>query len=412
MRMKFYITLLVVILGMASCKKDTNPPPAYKDLQLPAEAGTIINSSNITAFKIFNKVLSSEENQNTLVSPLSIYMALGMVYNGADNATRDSIGRVLEIEGNGVDNLNATAKALIEQLPGEDNKVSMSIANSIWYKKNDVQPIQSFLDICNENFKAIISALDFSSPSALANINSWVSDKTNGKIPKILESIDDSDLMFLVNAIYFNGSWKYSFDPANTYNTVFHGAQGHEINTPFMSQELTVSGTSNENFELVELPYGTGKAFSMFIILPKNASVKLNPFVATLNESILADAIAQMQESKMKIIIPKWEYSYNWENFKDQLKAMGMAIAFTDSADFSKMYPRKVHITKAVHKTYIKVNEAGTEAAAATAIGITLTSAPSQPREFRADHPFVYIIAEKQTGTILFTGTLSDPSKN
>jgi Serine protease inhibitor len=411
--MKFYIILLAIILGTASCKKNSDPPPATsKDLQLPAEAGTVINSSNTAAFKIFNKVLSSEENANTLVSPLSIYMALGMVYNGAENATRDSIGKVLEIEGNGVDNLNATAKALIEQLPGEDNKVTMSIANSIWYKKNDVQPIQSFLDICNENFKATISALDFSSPSALTTINNWVSDKTKGKIPKILESIDDGDLMFLVNAIYFNGSWKYSFDPANTYNTIFHGAQGHDISTPFMSQEITVSGTSNENFDMVELPYGTGKAFSMYIILPKNASLELNPFVASLNESILTDAIAQMQESKMKIIIPKWEYSYDWKSFKDQLKAMGMAIAFTDSADFSKMYPRKVHITKAVHKTYIKVNEAGTEAAAATAIGITFTSAPSQPREFKADHPFIYIIAEKQTGTILFTGTLNDPSKN
>jgi serpin B len=122
--MKFCIILLAIILGTASCKKNSDPPPASKDLQLPAEAGTIINSSNTASFKIFNKVLSSEENTNTLVSPLSIYMALGMVYNGADNATRDSIGKVLEIEGNGVDNLNATAKALIEQLPGEDNKVT------------------------------------------------------------------------------------------------------------------------------------------------------------------------------------------------------------------------------------------------------------------------------------------------
>jgi serine protease inhibitor len=409
--MKRLLIGAAIILAFVSCKKDGVSPAESKVLLLPAMSGTIINASNKTAFSLFDQVLSLNENNNTLISPLSIYMALGMVYNGADNATRDSIAKVLELSGTEVDNLNSTAKALIEQLPQEDNKVTFSIANSIWYRNNGVQPIQSFLDITEENYKATISPVDFSSPQAVTSINNWVSEKTKGKIDKLVDQVSGDDLMYLVNAIYFNGNWQYAFKPSDTFTDLFHISENNTVSIPFMLQEVTVRYASNEDFEMVELPYGSGKAFSMFIMLPKQAGIPINQFAGTLNESLLETAMTLLKPTKIRVIIPKWEYSYNMEKLKDQLTALGMGIAFSDNADFSKMYPAKVEITRAIHKTYIKVNEEGTEAAAATAVGIGLTAVQVLPA-FKADHPFLYIIAEKQTGTILFTGILNDPSKN
>jgi serine protease inhibitor len=409
--MKLFIPIIAIILLFLSCKKDGVSPPESKVLQLPAMSGTIIHASNKTAFNLFDQVLSLNENNNTLISPLSIYMALGMVYNGANNATRDSIAKVLQMSGTEIDNLNTTAKAMIEQLPQEDNKVSLSIANSIWYRNNGVQPIQSFLDISKENFNATVSPIDFSSPQAAASINNWVSENTNGKIKKLVDQVSGDDLMYLVNAIYFNGSWQYAFKPSDTYTDIFQTSENKTISTSFMIQEVTVPFVSNGDFEMVELPYGTGKAFSMYILLPKKSGVTIHQLAGTLNEPLLETTIAMLQPLKIRVVIPKWEYSYTMDKLEEQLTALGMGIAFTDNADFSKMYPASVKITKAIHKTYIRVNEEGTEAAAATAIGIGLT-AIEIPQVFKADHPFLYIITEKQTGTILFTGTLNDPSKN
>jgi serine protease inhibitor len=409
--MKKFLTILAIALAIVSCKKDGAATSLSTNLVLPANAGSIINASNRTAFDLFSRVVSLEANKNILISPLSIYMALSMVYNGADNATRDSIAKVLQLEGIDIRTLNATAKAMMEQLPREDTEVKMAIGNSIWYRNDGMQPLQSFLDITKENYQAAISALDFKDPSALSTINNWVSEKTNGKIPTILDQLDGNDLMYLINAIYFNGSWKYAFNPSDSYNSIFLTADGRSVSTPFMNQETTVLSVSNENFEMVELPYGTGNSFSMYILLPKKSNTLINQFAATLNESTIQDAIMKMDSSKMTVTIPKWQYAYTLEDLKNQLTAMGMGIAFTDGADFSKLYPGKTNITKAVHKTYIRVSEEGTEASAATAIGIGYLSIEQVP-VFIANHPFIYIIAEKQTGTILFTGIVNDPSQN
>jgi len=370
----------------------------------------MVNASNKTAFNLFNQVLSSSENNNTLISPLSIYIALAMIYNGANGKTADSIAKVLEMEGISIDDLNATSKALIEQLPAEDNTVTLSVANSIWYRNEGMQPLASFLDIAKENYKAEINPIDFSNPSAVITINNWVSVKTNGKIPGILENVDASDLMYLINAIYFHGLWQHPFKTSDTHTDIFHAAN-KEVSTSFMSQEVSIPNISNDKFDMVELPYGTGKAFSMYILLPVNANETINQFYTTLDESTIENAIALMQVSTKTLIIPKWEYSFALEDLKKTLTALGMGMAFSDTADFSNLYTGKVEITKAIHKTFIKVDEEGTEAAAATAIGIGVGAAlPSPP--FKADHPFLYIIAEKQTGIILFMGTVNDPSEN
>jgi serpin B len=181
---------------------------------------------------------------------------------------------------------------------------------------------------------------------------------------------------------------------------------------PFMKQKITVKMYSDSLFSIIELPYGGGKSFSMYILKPVDQQQSLNTFSALLNENILDEAINKMDSVGMELQMPKWEYSYEIEDMKPELAQLGMGISFTGNADFSKLYDPSqvsVHISKAIHKTYIKVDEEGTEASAATAIGISMTTSIPQPYIFKLDHPFLYAVVEKQTGAILFLGMMNEP---
>jgi serpin B len=220
--------------------------------------------------------------------------------------------------------------------------------------------------------------------------------------------------MYLINAIYFKGGWQYAFNASSTVNGTFNLQDGSTANVPFMKQSITTNVYYGNKFRMIELPYGGGNSFSMYILDNPNGTqnnpVNINQFAASLSASGLTTAISAMQKSTVTLVMPKWEYSYSQDDFRPELATLGMGIALGSAADFSKMYNVPVYISKAIHKTYIKVDEEGTTAAAVTAIGISLTDVP-QVNGFTLDHPFVYVIAEKQTGTILFTGILNDPSK-
>jgi len=411
-------SLLLMLFVISSCTK-TNPNPEdhTQTIVLPANGADVINANNRFAFNFFRATLAQDiENNNKLVSPLSIYLALSMAYNGADNATKDSIAQTLQLSGIDIASLNSVCQSLLSQFPKEDNKVQLSIANSIWYRQNSFPPLTSFLDIIQNNFNASVQGLNFDDPSAVNTINNWVAQKTNNKIPKILESISSDDLMYLINAIYFNGAWKYAFKTSDTYNDVFNLQDGSAKSVPFMKQQIRTKISNNSSFSMIELPYGGGKSFSMYILKPADANESLNTFASTMNETTLANAINEMDSSTVQLEMPKWEYSYELKNMKPELSMLGMGIAFSGNSDFSKIYDPsqvKVYISKAIHKAYIKVNEEGTEAAAATAIGLSyFTSIPGPPPVFKLDHPFVYSIVEKQTGAVLFLGIVNDPSGN
>jgi len=397
-----------------SCKKSgVNPPgDVTNTITLPANGTSAVAASNSFAFKFFQSALQNDAGgNNKLISPLSIYLALSMVYNGADNATKDSMATALQLAGFNINDLNQTCKALIDQLPGEDNKVTLSIANSIWYAKGNIQPLSSFLTVNSNYFNAGFQPLDFTNPSSVNTINNWASANTQGKIPTILTAIDPSDVMYLLNAIYFKGAWQYSFKPSDTYNDAFHLPDGSIVNVPFMKQVLTLNTFHGSQFDMAELPYGGGNSFSMFVISPNDKTIPFNQFAANLDATVIKSAVAGMSKVPgVTLLLPKWEYSYPIDDMRPELAALGMGIAFSNGADFSKMYNTGVEIDKAIHKTYIKVDEVGTEAAAVTVIGITPTDV-GPFNYFRLDHPFIYVIAEKQTGAILFTGILNDPSK-
>jgi serine protease inhibitor len=411
----FVFTVIIVI---TSCKKtNNNVADQTQTIVLPANGASVINAGNQFAFNFLKATLQQDTvGNNKLISPLSIYLALSMVYNGADNATKDSIANTLRLSGIDINDLNSVCQSLLAQLPAEDNHVQLSIANSIWYRQNSYQPLAPFLNVTKNYYDADVQPLNFANEDAAVNtINNWVSQKTNNKIPTIIKSIWQDDLMYLINAIYFNGAWKTAFKTSDTYNDNFYLQNGSTETVPFMKQQLATKMYTDSSFTLIELPYGGGESYSMYIAVPNNQQQPVSAFASLINENILQNAISKMDSVNTELILPKWEYSYAIEDMKPELTTLGMGISFGDAADFSKIYDPtqvKVYISKAIHKTYIKVNEEGTEAAAVTAIGIaTATAFPENP-VFKINHPFLYTIIEKQTGAVLFAGVVNDPSAN
>lgn len=414
MKIKWFLPLIAILFVSIACTKNMIPSQSNGEISLPQNSTPVLQASNQFAFDFFKESLKNDvKDNNKLISPLSVYMALSMVYNGADNETKAGIEQALRLKNMDIATLNSVMHSLQTQLPSADGKVSLDIANSIWYRKNSYQPVQSFLNTIQKDYNGTVQPLDFESPASVKTINDWVSQKTREKIPKIIDNISRDDLMCLINAVYFNGKWKNQFKKAQTRNNIFYLADGSEKSVPFMNQEERTNWSKNNRFTIAELPYGNGEHFSMFVIDPNNKTGSLSEFAQSLSTDELSQAIAAMDSSKVRLIIPKWEYAYEIKNMKPELSAMGMGITFTDEADFSKMYRAsdvKPEITQAIHKTYIKVDEEGTEAAAVTGIGVGVTSMP-RIETIRLDHPFLYLIMEKKTNTILFIGMLNDPTE-
>lgn len=407
MKNLFILLVPVICCGIFSCTKSNDDNPGVtKTITLPANGAAVVQANNIFGLKFLQAQLKEDAaDNNKLISPLSIYLALSMVYNGADNTTKDSIAAALQSMGISIDDINATCKAIIEQLPGEDSKVTMDIANSIWYKQRDIQPLPAFITATTNYFDAQVQPI-----TTADAVNSWVNDKTKGKIKKVLESISPEDLMYLINAIYFKGSWQHKFKTEDTHNAPFYLQDGSTIPVPFMQQKDTFNIAFGSGCRAVEIPYGGGNSYSMYLIDGYGSTQPVNELAANLNTTALSSFTTGMHKADVTLVMPKWESSYAIDNMRPVLAALGMDIAFTDVADFGKMYTATgVQITKAIHKTYIKVDEEGTVAAAVTGIGMTATSMPVD-EIIKFDHPFMYIIAEKQTGAVLFTGILNNPS--
>jgi serpin B len=412
---KAFCLLFFLCLGLFSCKKDTSSPARTRDLELPTGSGAIIDASNRFAVQFFRTVLEQDAAQNNkLVSPLSVYTALSMLYNGAANATRDSIAKTLQLNGISIDDLNALDAALIKQLPVEDSKVTMDIANSIWYNQDRLQPLPSFLNTIRNDYEGVVQSLDFLNPNAGPTIDAWIAQKTNNKIKNVIGKVEPSDWMYLVNAIYFNGAWMNAFKSDLTHTAPFHLPGGGQTNTPFMSGEMTVRAKFDPAFTLLELPYGGGKSFDMYLLMPTDRSRSITEFATSFDAPELTSALSGLDSVGIQLNLPKWEYSYSVDQMKQDLAQMGMGIAFGDQADLSNMYdvvPGTLYVSRALHKTYIKVSEQGTEAAAVTVIGIaeTVNLPPAIP-VVTFDHPFFYVLREKQSGAILFMGLVTDPS--
>ena len=409
MKIQVFTTLSIAVVCMSCSHQSTEPSPGQPNRgHLTVLEKSIISSGNSFGFNLFTKINNSEQNNNVFISPFSVSMAFGMALNGANGQTFDSLKKALGDAGMALDDINSSYKNISAVLTSLDTKVAFQIANSIWYR-NGFAVQQKFLDDNKNYLDAEARELDFSQAGAVQTINGWVDTKTHGKIPTIIDVIPDYMVMYLINAIYFKGTWTYQFDSQNTKDTLFMCADGSTVSCKLMKQEATFAYYADATMQAIDLPYGD-RLFSMTVILPA-AGTSIDQFTSALTQDQWNAITAHLDSSKVVLSIPKFKLEYK-KTLNDELIAMGMSIAFSDHADFTRISQKGgLTISEVLHKTFVEVNEEGTEAAAVTAIGIRTTSAGGDPSPhfMQIDRPFIFAIREHQSGTILFIGKIVNP---
>ena len=356
---------------------------------------------------LFKASFSASKNKNVVVSPFSVKMALSMAAQGANGKTLEEMNKVIGLD----ETSNEYFRRLIEDA-AKDGDITLNIANSVWLKQG-LKFNQEYLDILNQYYMAQASILDFAEPSSKDTINKWVSEKTNGKIEEIVDKIEPLDIAFLINAIYFNANWSTPFEQGLTSKKDFTLLDGSKVKADLMSKTAHLLYQENNEFQAVELPYGENERYVMRVYLPKE-DVKFDKFVKGIDKESLQQWGGDFGSMKGVLELPKFKTEYS-NSMKDILISMGIKEAFnSNSADFSKMVTvegQNVYISEVMHKTYIDVNEKGTEAAAATSIEMSATSAPQPEEMFEmiVDRPFVFTIDDKESGEILFIGAIINP---
>ncbi len=408
--MKTFSTILLclLLLVMFSCNKEEITPPG--SIELDEKSAELIEAENEFGLELFQKIYSQEvKYDNIMVSPLSVSLALAMTYNGANGETQTAMEETLKMYGLTPDEINESYATLVAALKSLDPKVVLEIANAIYYRNNFTVE-NEFISTNQNYYDAEVEGLDFSSTQALKTINGWVADKTHNKIDKILDNINPDHVMFLLNAIYFNGIWQSRFDKDNTQDLPFYLDNGSTINVPTMQKSESLPYYSNNLFSAVKLAYGAGN-YNMFIFLPQeNNSVE--DLVDELNTESWQSWMEGFTDSaNIDLQLPRLKYKYEIK-LNDVLSEMGMGITFTAAADFTGINKNGgLCIDYVKHKTFIEVNEKGTEAAAVTIVAIRYTSAGPENVTFKVNRPFLYAITEKDTGAILFMGTVKNPAK-
>jgi serpin B len=406
MKTKIAAVLLMPFLSVCGCSKNSEPIPEPADIVMTPKSMQLVSADNAFTFNLFNKIPHSG-GHNVMVSPLSISLALSMTLNGAEGTTKADMIRALGLGSLGVDEINQIYSDLIAALKKADPNVVMNIANSIWIRKS-FPVLEPFIATNQKFYDARVERLDFNQ-AALNTINNWVNEKTNAKIPKILDQLSADEMMFLINAIYFNGKWQIQFEKSRTQDGTFSLASGGSVNVPLMKIKEEFGYSEQVGYEALKMPYGRGK-FGMVILLPDAGKTpgqileQMTPAAwETLNNLLIPVA-------KVDVWMPRFKFT--WESdLNDILSSLGMSVAFSKTeADFTKINSEgQLFITKVKHKTFIDVNEEGTEAAAATSVGIGITSAGPGGLEFHVIRPFLFFITEEDTGAILFAGKVENP---
>ncbi len=415
-----YLLTLALLLAAVACSHKSTPsqeskaaPEKTATSAVPADV--LVADMNSFGFKLFAEIVNSEFDKNILISPVSISVALQMTYNGAAGETKKAMARVLELGRLNLRGVNEASAKLLEALASPEPGVEFIIANSLWARK-DIPFREEFLRRGEKYYKAYIETLDFKKPKAVDVINKWVSDNTKGKIKKLVQKIGRDDVLFLINAAYFKGGWRFKFDKAETFLRDFHLLDGRTKEVPMMKQECKgYRYLHTDKFQAISLPYGEGR-FSMYIFLPDEKS-SLKEFYAMLNKENWDMWISQLKWEFCTILLPRFEFRYEIL-LNDALKALGMGIAFDERrADFSNMIifdqlppGTNAYIERVKHKTFIRVDEKGTEAAAATEVAMVLSAAVSCDSFWvEVNRPFFFAIVDNETKAVLFTGSVVEP---
>jgi serine protease inhibitor len=404
--MKYKMFPIIITLALALTGNSCSQDPLIPEFDYNLKSATVIETNNDFGLNLFKTLLEDEQKPNILISPASVSIALGMAYNGAESSTRDAFEEVLNYKGLTREEINEITRELIHVLVTNVKGNLLEVANSMWYDKGF--PVETeFISLNSHYFDAEVNELDFRNANAVRTINDWVNSNTNGKIEEIIQAIDPSVMMILINAIYFNCVWELEFDPELTHKANFFNEDGSLFGEVDMMQlEETFKVANNDSFTAVELPYKSGK-FSMFLFLPTEKST-VDQLVQLLDGTTWKNWQEGFQKREdFSVYMPRFEFEFE-RSLADDLRAMGLDIAFTDQADFSGISSIPLNIADVIHKTYIKVNEEGTEAAAVTAVVMELTSIEPL-NEIRFDRPFLFAITENSSKSIVFIGKVSEP---
>jgi serpin B len=416
------LMMAVVLVSSISCTQfvsgeelksdkpyDTSPDVSATDLE------TLVNGNSAFAFDLYQELI--KEGGNIFYSPYSLSLALAMTYAGAEGETEQQMADVLHFILEDED-LHAAFNKLSLELASrgegaegkDDEGFRLNIVNAIWGQK-DYGFLSEFLDVLAENYDAGLRILDFINEpeESRLTINDWVSDQTEGRIEDLIKEgvITSLTRLILTNAIYFNAAWQYPFNEENTSETLFHLLDGSDVTVKMMHQTEEFGYTSGDGYQAVELKYDGGE-LSMIILLPEDGNFKA--FEDSLNAQMLEDIINSIGTASVALAMPKFEYDSEF-SLKEALEAMGMTEAFSMDADLSGMTGNtELFIKDVVHKAFVSVDEAGTEAAAASAVIIDLKAVPGELVEVTIDQPFIYLIQDMETGSILFVGRVVNPS--
>ncbi len=411
---RFSLLFLIPLVFSVGCGSESPIGPEDPIPGLPRSLSLsearLVEAGNDFAFRLLNEIHQGDPSSNLFVAPLSASMALGMTLNGAQGNTYDQMRGTLGFGEMGLGDINQGYLDLLDLLTGLDPEVELGIGNSIWYREGfPIRP--DFLTRTQTFFKAEVRGLDFSDPGAPGIINGWVRDQTNGKIREIIDDpIDWATVMFLINATYFKAKWSTRFPKSNTAQAEFTRENGTTGTVPLMELTDTLGYGETDEYQVVDLPYG-GRAFSMTVLLPKPGHT-VHELVGSLNPDSWQTMVEGLHSKEGTVQLPR--FRMEWEKvLNETLKGMGMVDAFSPSqADFSGIsdIARQVglFVSKVKQKSYVDVDEEGTEAAAVTVVEVSLTSMPDR-FHFRADRPFLFVIRERFSNTILFAGAFMTP---
>jgi serpin B len=382
----------------------------------PADISSLTDDNSVFAFNLYK--LLSKDDGNLFYSPYSISAALAMTYAGTRGDTEKQMADTLHFYLS-QNQLHPVFNFLDQELAnrgegaqGKDGEgFSLNIVNAIWGQK-DYAFLTSFLDNLAKNYGAGLRILDFineTEPSRIA-INDWVSGETEGRIEDLIPqgAISEMTRLVLTNAIYFNAAWQYPFEESTTSLDVFYLLNGNEVTVPMMEQQELFSYTEGYNYQAVELPYD-GRELSMVILLPNSG--QFETFEKAVEYQYVKGIMEDMERREVRLTMPKFEFDSSF-GLKKTLIEMGMPVAFSAGADFSGMTGEKdLFISDVIHKAFVSVDEVGTEAAAATAVIMELTAMPETPVDVTLNRPFIFLIRDIETGTILFMGRVKNPGE-
>ncbi|MFW6150645.1 MAG: serpin family protein [Chloroflexota bacterium] len=414
------LTLVVAVPGCApaaSADVVRSSEPRETEVSVPPDdLDTLVAGNNEFAFDLYRQV--ADDSGNLFYSPYSVSLALAMTYAGVRGETEEQMARAMHFDlpqgrlHPAFNRLDQELASRGEGAEGEDEGgFRLNIVNAIWGQK-DYSFRQEFLDTLARNYGAGLRVVDFETAPEQCReiINEWVEKQTEERIKDLIAQgmIDELTRLVLTNAIYFNAAWASQFEEDATSPGTFHLLDGGEVEVPMMHQTESFRHVKNDNFQAVELPYD-GHELSMVVLMP--AAGEFEEFERSLDNEMMAEAIDSLQSGRVKLTMPKFRVESSF-NLNDALSEMGMGVAFEHAfADFSGMDgTRRLYITDVVHKAFVDVDEKGTEAAAATAVMVGLESAPAEPVSITIDHPFVFLIRDMETGTILFTGRVTNPA--